>query len=595
MFTKGTMPAGWKPPKRVKLEEGWENFEKKLLKWIDEIDRNRHGATSEGFTNYDVVVGLACYEMLRYCCRLNQAMLTELNKRNRVFDDIFRCASKDFPGDYFTAYNEWHSRGYDPNDPKNTAGRLAGILAFSTLAEKFQGTRTGLDVDSTVSELIGLVKEMKHATDFMKFANVGDINNRLRDFWENRNSPSVPQYGFYDRYTTSGVRTEPLIVQDKKPKDLFERGKTFEKIGALSAAERSYAKAGETARGNALAKFAQGKPMGQDMDNSEKYEKEANRVHQKRVTTVHSPAPPPGSQDTTLDFESCIIEEKPNVTYDDVVGNEEAIEALKGILEYPLQRPDLYPTGFPTTVLLHGPPGCGKTHLAKAVATEAGKDRGGIDFLEIDSAAIMSKWVGDAEKNVSKLFDIARKRSEAGKTVVIFMDELDDLLSKEFRHDAEKKVRNQFQREISGFKSDPKKPIFLIGATNKPWEINDAMVRRFEKRIYVELPDKKDRIKLFAMYFNRLGELFETDDTVKLDGLAELTENYSADDIMKVCNAIAEKMRRKMREDGTWELGTKPSKITMRDCEEVIEKRKPSIDMDELKKHQEWKKKHGAE
>lgn len=417
---------------------------------------------------------------------------------------------------------------------------------------------------------------------------------------QDSSKPSSTYVSLTDRvqhpsYTNNSGKFESL--KRTTPSTFYKQGKTFEKIGAMSAAERSYSNAGDASRQIALAKFAQGKPMGKELKDAAKYERKADKVHTQRIRQVHAPKPPPSEKvEETIDFEGCIIQEKPNVKFEDVVGNDAAKEALRGAIQYPMERPDLYPTGFPTTILLHGPPGCGKTYLAKAVASGIEKIvEKEVDFLEIDSAAVLSRWVGAAEKNVKKIFDIARKRAEARKVVMIFMDELDDLLHKDVKHDADKKVRNQFQREISGFKSNSNLPIFLIGATNKPWEMNDAMVRRFEKRIYVDLPDKKDRIRLFAMYLNRLGSLFETDDTVKLGELAEQTKNYSADDIMKICNGIAEEARKHMREEGIWELGVKPPKITKDDCLNVINKRKSSIDKKELAKHKEWNKKHGAE
>ena len=122
-------------------------------------------------------------------------------------------------------------------------------------------------------------------------------------------------------------------------------------------------------------------------------------------------------------FNELVVKEKPNVKWDDVIGLDDAKRAIRESIVFPFERPDLFPLGWPRGMLLYGPPGCGKTILAAATAAEINGY-----FISIDAASIMSKWLGEAEKNVSKLFTEARKLLEKGDPVIIFIDELDSML-----------------------------------------------------------------------------------------------------------------------------------------------------------------------
>src|SRR4030067_2735977 len=122
-------------------------------------------------------------------------------------------------------------------------------------------------------------------------------------------------------------------------------------------------------------------------------------------------------------YEELIVTEKPKVNWEEVVGLDTAKKAIKEAIVYPTQRPDLFPLGWPRGILLFGPPGCGKTLIAAAVATELDAT-----FYSIDAASIMSKWLGEAEQNVAKLFNSTRKSSKEGKAAIVFVDELESLM-----------------------------------------------------------------------------------------------------------------------------------------------------------------------
>ncbi len=190
--------------------------------------------------------------------------------------------------------------------------------------------------------------------------------------------------------------------------------------------------------------------------------------------------------------EELVMTEKPKVNWDEVVGLDTAKKAVKEAIVYPVQRPDLFPLGWPRGILLFGPPGCGKTLLAAAVATEIDAN-----FYSIDAASIMSKWLGEAEQNVAKLFGSARKSAIEGKPAIVFVDELDSLMGAHTNEvGGEIRVRNQFLKEMDGIVDKGKNlHVYVIGATNKPWDLDWAFIRRFQKRILVPLGRPRNTTK----------------------------------------------------------------------------------------------------
>src|SRR3990167_1876670 len=231
------------------------------------------------------------------------------------------------------------------------------------------------------------------------------------------------------------------------------------------------------------------------------------------------------------DFEDLVMKEKPNVSWSEVIGLDDAKNALRESIVYPTKRPDLFPLGWPKGMLLYGPPGTGKTMLAAATANEMD-----VYFINVDAASMMSKWLGEAEKNVSKLFAMARKYAEKeGKPVILFVDEVDSLLgSRNSEVGGEVRTKNQFLTEMDGINGKGKDlKLYVIGATNKPWSLDWPFLRRFQKRIYVSLPTQEAREKLFEQYTAPLKK----DLKLKTLELARLFDGYSASDIKDVCQA----------------------------------------------------------
>ena len=281
-------------------------------------------------------------------------------------------------------------------------------------------------------------------------------------------------------------------------------------------------------------------------------------------------------------YEELILTEKPNVKWEEVVGLDNAKKAVKEAIVYPVQRPDLFPLGWPRGILLFGPPGCGKTLLAAAVATEI--DAG---FLSIDAASIMSKWLGEAEQNVAKLFGSVRKSAQEGKPAIVFIDELDSLMGKHSNEvGGEVRVRNQFLKEMDGIVDKGKDlHVYVIGATNKPWDLDWAFIRRFQKRILVPLPDHHTRLMMFKLYTSHL----KLDTNVDLHELARISEGFSGSDIRDVCQSAQLKTIGEFFESGQAnDKLAKPRFLTMDDFRQILEERKPSVSLDMLALYNRW-------
>jgi len=233
-----------------------------------------------------------------------------------------------------------------------------------------------------------------------------------------------------------------------------------------------------------------------------------------------------------------IVQENPDISWDDVIGLDNAKDSLKETVILPTRFPQLF-TGKRKPfkgILLFGPPGTGKSYLAKAVATEADST-----FFAVSSADLISKWQGESEKLVRNLFELARE-SEEGRAI-IFIDEVDSLCGSrsEGESDSMRRVKTEFLVQMDGV-GNSSSQLLVLGATNIPWELDAAIRRRFEKRVYIPLPEAEART---AMVKLNLGDTPNNLTEEEYEKTGEITEGSSGADIkILVKEALMQPLRR---------------------------------------------------
>ncbi|KAG2263042.1 hypothetical protein Bca52824_070121 [Brassica carinata] len=219
------------------------------------------------------------------------------------------------------------------------------------------------------------------------------------------------------------------------------------------------------------------------------------------------------------------------VTFADIGSLDETKESLQELVMLPLRRPDLFKGGLLKPcrgILLFGPPGTGKTMMAKAIANEAGAS-----FINVSMSTITSKWFGEDEKNVRALFTLAAKVSPT----IIFVDEVDSMLGQRTRageHEAMRKIKNEFMTHWDGLMSSPGDRILVLAATNRPFDLDEAIIRRFERRIMVGLPSVESREKILRTLLSK-----EKTENLDFHELAQMTDGYSGSDLKNFCTTAA--------------------------------------------------------
>ncbi|CAL4951390.1 unnamed protein product [Urochloa decumbens] len=315
---------------------------------------------------------------------------------------------------------------------------------------------------------------------------------------------------------------------------------------------------------------------------------------------------------------SAIITEKPNVKWNDVAGLDSAKQALQEAVILPVKFPQFF-TGKRRpwrAFLLYGPPGTGKSYLAKAVATEADST-----FFSISSSDLVSKWMGESEKLVANLFQMARENAPS----IIFIDEIDSLCGQRGEgneSEASRRIKTELLVQMQGVGHNDDK-VLVLAATNTPYSLDQAVRRRFDKRIYIPLPDLKARQHMFKVHLGDTPHNLTEND---FESLARRTDGFSGSDVA-VCvkDVLFEPVRKTQdamfffRADGDmWmpcgpkqpgaiqttmqELASKglaakilPPPISRTDFEKVLARQRPTVSKKDLEVHERFTKEFGEE
>jgi vacuolar protein-sorting-associated protein 4 len=311
-----------------------------------------------------------------------------------------------------------------------------------------------------------------------------------------------------------------------------------------------------------------------------------------------------------------ILTEKPNIKWEDVAGLEAAKEALKEAVILPIKFPHLF-TGKRQPwkgILLYGPPGTGKSYLAKAVATEANST-----FFSVSSSDLVSKWMGESERLVKQLFNLARENRPS----IIFIDEIDALCGPrgEGESEASRRIKTELLVQMDGVGNDSK-GVLILGATNIPWQLDAAIRRRFQRRVHISLPDQPARMRMFEIAVGTTPCELKPDD---YKTLGKLSEGYSGSDIaIAVQDALMQPVRKiqtathykKVEKDGEEKLtpcspgdaGAMEMNWTQVDTDQLLEpplqvkdfikaikSSRPTVSGEDLKRSAEWTLEFGSE
>ena len=280
--------------------------------------------------------------------------------------------------------------------------------------------------------------------------------------------------------------------------------------------------------------------------------------------------------DSGADASDWIVKDKPTIGFEDIAGLDDVKEEIRLKMIYPFAHPELaqkYGIGRGGGILLYGPPGTGKTMIAKAIAHEIDAT-----FFVVSPAQMLSKWVGEAEQNIQKLFDAAK----AEPTSVIFLDETEALVPKRKSDSSTvmQRVVPQILQELEGFDRRGDRALLFVGATNRPWMLDEAMLRpgRLDAKIHVGLPDAPARYRLLEIHF---GDRPLADD-VDFGALCDRLAGYSGADIKSIAQRAAQRPFMEAI------AGQEPRPISVADVLTAIEENPPSVHPSDLVRYEKF-------
>lgn len=352
--------------------------------------------------------------------------------------------------------------------------------------------------------------------------------------------------------------TEEVLI--RKFETLYASAQNSQNAGQYNKAKRDYYAAAQVM--TELAKLSGEKLKAARVERAKRIIAIADSLPEsapKKAVVKKSAGSAPDSDDALTEFKAAEI---PDTTFDDVIGLDEAKDAIRIKMIYPLEHGDVYAALGKKSgggVLLYGPPGTGKTMIARAAAHEAKAA-----FFAVKCSDIMSKWVGESEKNIALLFESARKHDRA----IIFFDELDSMFYKRGSDVHNDRRVNELLQQIDGF-SSKSTGLMVLGATNNPWAVDEAAMRpgRFSQKIYISLPNLEARL---FMLRKRLGKV-RVDGCIDLNDIAARTEGFSGADMAELLDRATDAPLHRSLSTGAI------SGLTMADLEDALKIVHPSV------------------
>lgn len=282
-----------------------------------------------------------------------------------------------------------------------------------------------------------------------------------------------------------------------------------------------------------------------------------------------------------------IMDTDKTITWDDIAGLEYIKKIVKEVVVFPMLRPDIF-TGLrrpPKGILLFGPPGTGKTLIGKCIASQSKST-----FFSISASSLTSKWIGDGEKMVRALFAVARVHQPS----VVFIDEIDSLLTQrsETEHEASRRLKTEFLVQLDGAATSDEDRILIVGATNRPQELDEAARRRLVKRLYVPLPELEARKQIINNLLTTVRHNLNQEDVARI---AEKSEGYSGADMTNLCKEASMEPIRSIPFSQLEEIKMEEVRhITSYDFEEALTNVRSSVSQSDLNIYIMWDRTYGS-
>lgn len=465
--------------------------------------------------------------------------------------------------------------------------RLLGTIADTTRKAKWQ------IVQHQIVEELEKVKATSNTLQLFKIDTHGErlLGTSCLSFEEPTRDPALWSYSNSDSSWNQTSARDPDIWSPLTPTEQknLKQQKIQQKQQNRTNSKKSFI-ATKRQDSKSINKKDDKKIVKKDDTSKDKSETEKDDVELERKFEPSS-----NDKDLVEILERDIVQKNPNIHWDDIADLHEAKRLLEEAVVLPMWMPDFF-KGIRRPwkgVLMVGPPGTGKTMLAKAVATECGTT-----FFNVSSSTLTSKYRGESEKLVRLLFEMARFYAPS----TIFIDEIDSLCSRrgsESEHEASRRVKSELLVQMDGISSnseDPSKVVMVLAATNFPWDIDEALRRRLEKRIYIPLPNYEGREALLKINLREV----KVDSSVNLSDIARKLEGYSGADITNVCRDASMMLMRKkiagLRPDQIRQLPKEELDlpVSAEDFDEAVERCNKSVSQEDLEKYEKWMSEFGS-